>query len=365
MKKTIYFDHNATTPIRDSIKNFLMEVYNHTGNTSSIHRCGSFMKKELEESRSFLADLLKIAPGQITWTSGATESNNTVIRGYQGPIIISSIEHSSIREMQEVRSDLIVCDVDKNGVIDLDMLETLLKNHANALVCIVSANNEIGVLQPLDKIIPLVHQYNSFIFSDCVQAIGKVDIPYHALDGFSMSGHKIGTPYGIGILCLKPEVKVDPLMIGGGQERFKRAGTVNVYGAMAFAKAVEETFKETWEPVKELRDYLESELKKICPEIIIVSEKAPRLQNTTGMVTPGILNSTQMMHYDLDGFCVSSGSACSSGTIKTAHILNVLQYPQELTSCFIRVSLGKENTKEEINKFLISTKKLHERRKYS
>lgn len=362
MKRIVYFDHNATTHIRDSVKKLLIEMYDHTGNVSSTHRMGAFMKRELEESRYYVAELLKIMPGYIVWTSGATESNNTVIRGYQGTVIVSSIEHPSI---YEAREDVIVCPVDKNGVLNLDILESLLKQHTQALVCVMAAHNETGVIQPLKDIISLVHQYNGFIFLDCVQAVGKIDVPYSDLDGFSMSGHKIGTPYGVGILSLKPTLKIDPLIVGGGQERYKRSGSVNVYGAIAFAKALEEVLKENWDHVKELRDHFEREMKKINSEIIVTSEKAMRLPNTSGIVVPKMLNSTQMMHYDIEGFCIASGSACSSGTMKAMRILDAMQYPQELASCFIRISFGQDNTKEEVNQFLNSTQRLYERKKHA
>ena len=362
VKKIVYFDHNATTHIRPSVKKLLVDMYENTGNAASIHRLGSFMKRELEESRRYVSELLKVPPGNLTWTSCATESNNTVMRGYKGSVIVSAIEHPSI---YDVREDAIVCPCDKNGVIILEALEDLLKEHQNALVCVMAANNEIGVIQSLDKIIELVHRYNSFIFSDCVQVVGKIKVPFADLDGFSLSGHKLGAPYGIGILSVKPTLKIDPLLIGGGQERYKRSGTVNVYGAVAFAQAIHESLKESWDHVRELKDYFEYEMGKIYPDLIVIAEKADRLPNTSGLITPGMQNTTQMMHYDLEGFCISLGAACSSGTIKTARILNLLQFPQELASCFIRISFGQDNTKEEVNQFLISTQKLKDRRKYA
>lgn len=362
MKKIVYFDHNATTPIRPSVKKLLMDMYDHTGNAASIHRQGSFMKRELEESRRYVAELLKVQPGNMIWTSCATESNNTVLRSYKSPVIISSIEHPSV---YNVREDAIVCPCDKNGVIDLAALEDLLKKHQNALVCVMAANNEIGVLQPIEDVIEITHRYQGLVFSDCVQAVGKLNIPYHELDGFSLSGHKVGAPYGIGLLVVKPTLKIEPLLIGGGQERYRRSGTVNVYGALAFAQAIHESLQESWDHVKELRDYFEFEMRKIYPDLMIISEKAPRLPNTSGLITPGMQNTTQMMHYDLEGFCISLGAACSSGTIKTARILNLLKIPQELASCFIRLSFGQKNTKEELNQFLVSTQKLKDRRRYA
>jgi cysteine desulfurase len=362
MKQIIYFDHNATTPIRSSVKKLLLDMYEHTGNASSIHRLGSFMKRELEESRRYVAELLKVSAGGLTWTSCATESNNTVIRGYKGPVIISAIEHPSV---YDVREDAIICPCDKNGIVIEDALEELLKQHPKALVCIMAANNEIGVVQDLEKLTALVHRYDSFIFSDCVQAFGKIKVPYSELDGFSLSGHKLGAPYGIGLLSIKSHIKIEPLLIGGGQERYKRSGTVNVYGALAFSQAMHEALKESWDHVAELRDYFESEMRKIYPELVILAERVTRLPNTSGLMIPGVLNTTQMMHYDLEGFCISLGAACSSGTIKTARILNLLQVPQELASCFIRISLGQNNTKEEVNQFLMSAQKLRDRRKYA
>ena len=355
IKKTLYFDYNATRPIRSSIKTLLAEMYDITGNASSPHQQGLLMKRHVDHARQKTADILSIPSDRIIWTSGATESNNTVVKGYTGPVIVSAIEHPSI---YDARDNKIVCPVTVDGVVRLDVLEGLLKQHPHALVCITAAGSETGVIQPLSKIIPLVHAYNGFIFSDCVQACGKIFVPYDKLDGFSLSGHKIGTPFGIGLLALKPELKIEPLMVGGGQERFKRAGTTNVYGAVAFAQALEEALSEVWDDTAILRDYLDDELKKIHNTVMIVSKECKRLPNTTGFIVPNLSNMTQMMHYDIERCYVSLGTACASGTLKTADVLERMHLTKDFVHCFIRISFGLDTTREDVQLFLDSTKRL-------
>ncbi|USO01976.1 MAG: cysteine desulfurase [Alphaproteobacteria bacterium] len=354
-KKVIYFDYNATRPIRSSVKKLLAEMYEYTGNPSSIHTQGAFMKKKLENARTSVAKSLSIHTKNIIWTSGATESNNTVLQGYKGPVIVSAVEHPSVFN---VREDKLICRVDKNGVINLQALEHLLQKYPKALVCVTAAVSETGVLQPLEEIIELTHKFKGFVFSDCVQAVGRTQVPWDKLDGFSLSGHKIGTPFGIGMLALKPALKLQPLMIGGGQENYKRAGTINVYGALAFAQALTETLNESWDYVKKLRATFETELQKIYPDAIIVGQDAPRLPNTIGLITPNLLSSTQMMSYDIEGFCLSLGIACSSGTMKTNENLERMGFSKKLADCFIRISLGTDNTLEEVHRFLEATQKL-------
>jgi len=358
-KRSIYFDYNATRPVRESVKKLLQEMYEYTGNASSVHQKGSFMKQKLEAARDSVGQLLSVSSKNIFWTSGATESNNMVLKGYKGPVIVSAVEHPSV---YDAREDKLVCPVDAQGVICMDALEKLLKAcEEGPLVCIAAAMTETGAIQPLDKVIKLVHQYKGFVFADCVQAVGKIEIPFDKLDGFSLSGHKIGAPFGIGMVYVKPKLKIESLLIGGGQESYKRAGTVNVYGVLAFEQALRETLTEKWDYVEKLRKNLENGLKQIYGDVMIVSEQIDRLPHTSGFIVPGVLNTVQMMHYDLEGCCVSLGAACSSGTMKTSGVLERMHIAKDLAQCFVRISLGQETTLDEIRQFLEITRQLKER----
>lgn len=357
----IYLDHNATTTLHPAARTAIIEALDCFGNASSIHAHGRAVRTLLEEARSRVVDFFAVKPSQVVFTSGATEANNMLMKGFQGQVITSEIEHDSILEANKSAQR---CRVNAQGVIDLGHLEDLLKTSDEpTLVSIMAANNETGVIQPLAKIVALCRQYGAKLHSDVVQIIGKADLDWADLnlDFMSISGHKIGALQGIGALIVNEHIPVQPLVRGGGQERYYRSGTENVVGIVSLGAAIETCRSQDWSEVKRLRSHLEEQLLQVCPELTVFSNKANRLPNTTCFATPAIASNTQVMHFDLMGISVSAGSACSSGKVKTSHVLKAMGITEPMLESSLRVSLGQTTTEQDINRFIDIWRQLFER----
>lgn len=347
---SLYLDYNATAPLCDEAKEAILEGMTFIGNGSSVHHFGRQVRQKIEEARQEIASFFDTAPANVIFTSGATEANHLALCGFEGDVIVSAVEHDSV---DQARLDREVCPVDESGIIDLVALEALLKEKkAPTLLCVMAANNETGVVQPLEQVCALAKQYGAFVHCDAVQAVGKISIPWEGLDLISVSAHKLGGPQGVGALVMRTNVPLKAQLRGGGQERSYRSGTENVLGILGFAAALKSVRHQDWSGITKIRDLLEERLKMICPHILIFGQKVPRLPNTTALVVRSMTSATQVMNFDLAGIAISAGSACSSGKVKTSRVLMAMGVEKEVADCAIRVSLGLQNNAEHVERFM-------------
>ena len=357
-KPAIYLDYNATAPLRPEALAAANAAMNAPHNASSAHTYGRAAHKMIEDARVNVAALVGCPPAQVIFNSGATEGNNTVLKYFaKERILVSAIEHPSVLEAAPNAEKI---PVDKNGTLDLNALETLLKAKKTGLVSVMMVNNETGVIQPVDKISALTKKYGAFFHCDAVQAAGKISIdmsPGH-IDFLTLSAHKIGGPQGAGALCLGICGITPTLLDGGGQEKKARPGTQNTaaiagFGAAAQIAARDLTHHTTHNQT--LRDILENSLCNIYNSIIIHSQNAPRVSNTTLFSLPGASSETLLIAFDLEGIALSNGSACASGSVKPSHVLKAMGADASGT---IRVSTGWASTQGDIDQFLAALEKI-------
>lgn len=347
---TLYLDYNATTPLCPEAKQAMQQGMEVVGNASSVHRFGRHVRQKIEQARCDVADFFKTRASGVIFTSGATEANHLALCGFQGRVVVSAIEHDSV---DQARQDRVVCPVDPRGILNLAALETLLQEDREpTMVSVMAANNETGIIQPLDQVVGLAKQYGAFVHCDAVQAVGRVPFGWEGIDLISLSAHKLGGPQGVGALVMRAEVPLAAQLRGGGQERFLRSGTENFLGILGFAAALNEARAQDWSSVERLRDKLEARLKDQYSDVIFPAHEAPRLPNTTVVAMKGIKSATQVMNFDLAGIAVSAGSACSSGKVKPSRVLKAMGVPEDLADCSIRVSLGLVNPPDAIDRFL-------------
>ncbi len=351
----IYLDYNATAPVRPSVLAVMKAVESLPLNPSSIHAAGRHAKKLLEDARATIAGAIGAFPNEVLFVSSGSEANNMVLRGFADrPILVSTIEHASIRKTGSLLGAAEL-PVDAHGVLKLDILESKLKALGKpALVSVMLANNETGVIQPIKEIADIVHAHGGLIHCDAVQALGKMTLDWGLLgvDMLTISGHKAGGPMGAAALLIRNDLPIRPLITGGGQELGRRAGTENIAAIVGFAALVKEVIHAPEaKAMANLRDMLEKELTKSAPNAAICSQTAERLSNTLQITMPGVKSETQLMHFDLSGFAVSAGSACSSGRIEPSSVLSAMGYPRNLAETAIRISLGWATTEADIKAF--------------
>jgi cysteine desulfurase len=349
--RRIYLDYNATCPIRPEAIDAAVGAMKHAGNASSIHADGRGARKLIEDARSHVAALANVRPAQVIFNSGATEGNNTIISGYQDKaVFVSAIEHPSILEAAPHAKQI---PVTKDGVIDIDALKAMLEKDAPALVAVQLVNSETGIIQPVAELAALAKQNGAMVLCDAVQAAGRIDIDFKSLgaDYLTLSAHKFGGPQGTGALVFREGLQMPKFMRGGGQEKRQRAGTENVaalagFGIAAKIAAAEiETYNTR---CKVFQNKLESALKAIANDLIVVGENAPRVSNTTNVILPGVSAETQLMAMDLEGVSLSSGSACSSGTFKPSHVLASMWLDADSAKSALRFSTGWATTDADI-----------------
>jgi cysteine desulfurase len=355
MQHAIYLDYNATAPVRPTVVEAMAAALAEVGNASSVHRFGRAARAAVETARERVARLVGARPEQVVFTGGGTEANNLALAGAgRERTIISTIEHDSVlraapsAEMLPVRSD---------GVADLDALAAILgRSDRPALLSLMLANNETGVIQPVAAAAEIAHAAGAFVHCDAVQAIGKiaVDMPALGVDYLSMSAHKFGGPQGVGALVLAEGAPLAAQLRGGGQERNRRAGTENVaaiigFGVAAEAAAVE---LESMRRLAELRDELEHRAQTLVPAALVFGKQAPRLPTTSCLALPGVSSEIQVMALDLAGVAVSAGSACSSGKVRPSHVLQAMGVEAAQAASAIRVSLGWRTTRDDVEGFL-------------
>lgn len=372
IEKRAYLDWNATAPLRPQARAAMVAALDAAGNPSSIHAEGRAARRIVEAARADVAALFGADPSHVTFTSGGTEANALALtpqfrRGAADVIcerlLLSGVEHPSVRTGGRFTLERIeIIPVDGNGVIDLGWLADRLcrdKAAAPALVSVMAANNETGVIQPISEVSDLVHEAGGVLHVDAVQAAGRIPFDINALqiDFMTVSAHKIGGPKGVGALIRgRSDLHLmGPLVTGGGQERGQRAGTENVAGIAGFgaaATAAREAFTAENAHVQALRDRLEAGLRAQTPAVIIFGEAVPRLPNTTLFALPGVKAETAVIAFDLEDVAVSSGAACSSGKVQPSAVLQAMGVEGGLTRSGLRVSLGWDTTEADIEMFL-------------
>ncbi len=371
---TVYFDNAATTRLDDEVLEemlpYLKEEY---GNASSIYKLGRRSKEAVEKAREQVASAINAKTEEIYFTSGGTESDNTIIRGIAyayknrgNHIITSKIEHPAVletlKQLEKEGFTVTYVGVTENGIIDMDELEASITDKTT-LITVMYANNEIGTLQPIAKIGKLAHEKGILFHTDAVQAIGseKIDVVAENIDALSMSAHKFYGPNGIGALYVKKGVRFQKFMLGGHQEKNKRAGTENVPAIVGMGKAIELAYKNIDEhnaKIKELRDYYVSEVLKRIPYVKVNGDMEKRLPGNANISFKFIEGEGMLLNLDLNGICASSGSACTSGSLDPSHVLLAIGLPHEIAHGSLRISIGKYNTKEEVDYLLDNLEKI-------
>jgi cysteine desulfurase len=370
-----YFDWNATTPLRPEAASALQAALLLGGNPSSVHAEGRAAHRVVEQAREQVAALVAARPADVFFTSSGTEANMLALtpaietrneRQPRGKLLMSAIEHSSVRAGGRFSSDAIAdLSVDADGRVDLAVLKEAVGGASRPLVSIMLANNETGVLQPVAEAAAIVHEAGGLLHVDAVQAAGRIPVEIGALgaDIITLSAHKIGGAKGAGALVRRSEdVHIaDPLIRGGGQERGMRAGTENVAGIAAFgaaAVAARESLVAEADRMRSLRDKLEAGLKAIAPQAVAFGSGVDRLPNTTLFAVEGLKAETAVIAFDLEGIAVSSGAACSSGKVQPSHVLAAMGISPPLLRGAVRVSLGWTTTETDVERFLNAWRKL-------
>ncbi|MBL8136219.1 MAG: cysteine desulfurase [Acidobacteria bacterium] len=361
----IYLDHNATTPlVSPALDRFCSVARDVWGNASSVHHFGQQAKAVLDGARASVAALLGAEPSEIVFTGGGTEADNAAVRGAMEALepagrrhlIISSIEHEAVLQTAKAlaRRGIRVTHlpVGERGVVEPDALAAALTDDT-ALVSVMHANNEIGTLQPIAALAALAKSRGALFHADAVQTAGKlpVDVAALGVDLLSISAHKFGGAKGAGALWIRRGVRLVPFMTGGRQERTRRAGTENVPALAAMGAAADharQTMAETAPRVSALRDRLEQGILARVPHTA-VNGSGPRVPNTTNISVDRVESESLLIALDLEGIAVSSGSACSSGTLEPSHVLKAMGFPHARTLNSLRFSLGASNTEAEID----------------
>lgn len=365
MQKLVYFDNNATTPVHPEVFKAMEPFYKaEYGNASSIHAMGRPARHAVDSARHVIATFLGASDEDIIFTSGGTESDNMAIKGAAlansakgNHIITNAAEHSAVlstcRFMEKNGFKVTYLGVDKCGMVSPDDLKKAITDKT-VLITIMHANNETGTIQPI-KEFALIAKENKILFhTDAVQSFAKLDIDVNdiSIDLLSASAHKIYGPKGIGILYIRKGVKIIPLSHGGHHERGLRAGTENVPGIVGFAKAVELASVDRDKKNKSLlnlRDRLHKNITKQIEDVYLNGHLTQRLPGSLNLSFKYIEGESIMLNLDIQGVCVSTGSACTSGTLEPSHVLTAMGIPPEIAQGSIRFSLGEQNTQEEVD----------------
>jgi cysteine desulfurase len=353
-----YLDHNATSPLRPAAFDAMVEALRPGGNPSSVHRAGRVARSRVDMARRQVAALLGALPAEIVFTSGGTEANAMAIAGSgRQRVLVSAVEHDSVLK---AAAKVETIPVDAEGVVDLGALERMLaQSDQPALVSVMLANNETGVLQPIAEVVRLARQAGALVHCDAVQAAGKVRVDLHGLgvDYLSVSAHKLGGPTGVGALAMRSGAPFAPDRRGGGQESNRRAGTENVAGIAGFGAAAEAA--QDGPAVDGLRDRLERALLAIAPDARVFGDGAPRLGNTSCISMPGVKAETQVMALDLAGVCVSAGAACSSGKVHRSAVLAAMGVEDAVAETAIRISCGWNTDSDDIERLIAAWRDLY------
>ncbi len=374
----VYLDNNATTALDEKVLEAMLPYMGQvTGNPSSVHRFGRLQKDAIEQAREMVAKLVGARAEHVIFTSGGTESNNLLLKGFSqsieekagANIAVSAIEHMSLLEpAQHLPINVATIPVDVDGRVTLQSVEAMMDDQTS-LLSIMSANNETGVIQDLAPLIAYAHEHDCFFHTDASQAAGKVTLGFVAsgVDAMTLSAHKLYGPLGVGALVADKRLPISKLQFGGSQEKGLRAGTENVPAIVGFGKAAEIALAgldETGIHVRTLRDALEKRLNRFN-SVTIFAEKAERLPNTVQFGVAGFDGETLLMQLDRKAIAVSSGSACTSGKTEPSHVLKAMQVPDVLANSAIRVSIGKNNTLSDIDALITALDDIIETNRHS
>lgn len=370
MKPTpIYVDYNATTPVRPEVREAMVPLLfggpeaGAFGNASSVHWAGQRARKQLESARTRVAEMLGRKPSEILFTRGGTEADNLALFGAlrhrsvrRRRLITSAVEHPAVlaaaTRLEEEGVEVVRVPVDREGLLDLELLDRALQEEA-ALVSVMAVNNETGVISPIDAVAARTKARGVLLHVDAVQAAGRTRIPIEA-DLITLSGHKLGGPKGVGVLAIREDIPLRPEIVGGPQERGKRAGTEDVAGAVGMAEALARALAD--EAVERLRlgrmiERLDQGLAAL-PGVQIVGRRAPRVANTTCALFAGVEGEAVLQGLDLAGVAASSGSACSSGSLEPSHVLKAMGYWDAEALSAVRISLGWATAVEDVDRVL-------------
>jgi cysteine desulfurase len=355
---TIYLDHAATTPINAQALDALNEQIKKLGNASSVHNQGRAVRKDVEDARHKLSELIGSVPSEIIFTASGTEANNLALKGFYWKsgkklIVTSNFEHHAVLDPVEwlgnhQGAEVIYIPVKRDGYIDLDFLKKVVSERGNeiAVISIMHSNNELGSIQPISQVVEIAGEIP--VHTDAVQSFGKVEFNFDSLgvSAATISAHKLGGPLGVAALVLKHGIDLAPLLHGGGQEREIRSGTINAPGIVAFARAAEIAIsnrEENFKKIRVLRDQLISGIKRVVPDAIINSPTDPALPGVVNISIPGTESDALLLLLDSEGISASAGSACSAGVPRPSHVLVAMGIPEELADASLRISIGATN----------------------
>lgn len=360
---SVYLDYNATAPIRDEVLTLVTQVMAEVGNASSVHGAGRGARKYIEGARAQVADLVSVESDQVIFTSGATESLNTVLSAYRNKkVLISAIEHPAVLDSAP---HALTIPVTSDGVVDMEAYKALLTSEKPDMVAVMLVNSETGVIQPIQDMAALARDHGALFLCDAVQAAGRIDLNFNKLgvDFMTLSAHKMAGPQGVGALVIRDGLEAPKFMLGGSQEKNCRAGTYNTAGIAGMglaAKLAKKNFA-AYDEIEKLRDYMEDHICQKTNKVVIYGAKASRVGNTMNIGLEGMEAQTQLMALDLDNIAVSSGSACSSGSFKPSHVLTAMGADERAAKSALRISIGYATTQAEIDTFLESYVKIIER----
>ncbi len=366
---SIYLDHNATTPVHPAVVEAVARALAGTfGNASSVHAWGQQAKTALDDARAAVAALLGAEPAEVVFTAGGTEADNFAVRGAaeameakgRRRILAGAIEHEAVlntcRHLARRGCDCVFLPVTTDGLVTADALRAAIDDRT-ALVSVMHANNEIGTVQPVAELAAIAHEHGALFHTDAVQTVGKIPVSVSGLgvDLLSLSGHKFNGPKGTGALWIRRGTRLAPILTGGRHERNRRAGTENVPGLVGLgvaARIAAETLVGKDTAMAALRDRLETGVLQQVPRTTVNGAGAPRVPNTTNISFAGVEAESLLIALDLEGVAVSTGSACSSGTLEPSHVLKAMHLPQGRTQSAIRFSFGEGNTTDEVDRVL-------------
>ena len=378
---SVFLDHAATTALRPEALAALTAALTTLGNPSSVHSAGQASRQILEDARDTLALAVGCHRSEVIFNSGGTEADNQAVKGIfwarrraepgRNVIISAATEHHALIDPIEWLerhdgAEIHWLPVAQNGTVDLAALrEYLTQNHERvALITLMWANNETGVITDIPAVCRMAAECQIPVHSDAVAALGHLPLSFRdsGLSAMSLSGHKVGAPIGVGALIVSRSLKLDSLIHGGGQERSLRSGTMNYPLAASFAEAARvavATLPAREQSTRALRDYLETEVRKLVPEVIVTAVAAQRLPDNAHFIFPGILGDSLLFLLDSAGVQVSTGSACQAGVVGPSHVLLGMGYSEDLAQACIRVTLGYSTTKADIDKFLAELPAAH------
>ena len=363
----LYFDNSATTPIDQDVQSLMSDLnQNIYGNPSSIYASGRNAKNAIEIARRQLANAINSEPSEIIFTGGGSEANNIVlwdmVHKKRNHVITSSIEHPAIllvlRELEKLGVKHTIVPVDKNGLIDPDDIKKNIISDTG-LISIMMANNEVGTIEPIQEIARIAHEHDVLFHSDAIQVLGKlpIDVKKLKLDIMSFSAHKFYGPKGVGALYIKDGVSINPMIIGGSQEKNMRAGTENVSGiaGLGLAAEIASNFeKENFSHLLELENYFKELIIDKHNDITFNGFDNNKLPGLVNLTIPNIPSDLLLINLDNDGISISNGSACSSGTISPSPVLKAMGLSDKSNLESVRISAGKYNTMDEVNKLVDS-----------